>query len=104
MTKLVKTSIDQYGDRSKMVVTVAVAAELTGKRQSCINQAIHDGRLVPHAQAGQGGYPHNRLYNNEVEVGRLKIWLETRTYPRIKKSTEKSIKVTTKRIKRKAAK
>ena len=103
MTKLVKINADQYGDRSKMVVTVAVASKLTGKRQSCINQAIYDGRLVPYAQAGQGGYAYNRLNNNEVEVGQLEIWLETRTYPRIKKSTEKSIKVTTKRIKRKAA-
>jgi len=97
MTKLVKTSIDQYHLTDDILLPIKVHAVELGLHPATLCMAMLSGKLQG-IRVGQGGKGTHRQYNNETSRRWVKEWREnTRTY-RKKQKKEKAITVTSERI------
>ena len=87
MTKLVKTSIDQYRLTDDMLLPVKVFAKELGLSPNTLCKAIRSGDLKG-IRVGQGGKGTLRQFNNETTRRWVEEWREnTRSYNRKKTIT-----------------
>ena len=73
MTKLVKTSIDQYRLTDDMLLPVKVFAKELGLSPNTLCKAMRSGDLKG-IRVGQGGRGTHRQYNNETTRRWVKEW------------------------------
>lgn len=93
MTKLVKTSIDQYRLTDDMLLPVKVFAKELGLSPNTLCKAMRSGDLKG-IRVGQGGRGTHRQYNNETTRRWVKEWRKNIKHYR----KGKTIKVISERI------
>ena len=93
MTKLVKTSIDQYRLTDDMLLPVKVFANELGLSPNTLCKAMRSGDLKG-IRVGQGGRGTHRQYNNETTRRWVKEWRKNIKHYR----KGKTIKVISERI------
>jgi len=93
MTKLVKTSIDQYRLTDDILLPVKVFAKELGLSPNTLCKAMRSGDLKG-IRVGQGGRGTHRQYNNETTRRWVKEWRKNIKHYR----KGKTIKVISERI------